>query len=85
MTEYYNNSFVQLDADHQGHIIVFLCDYHNWLTELWEREEINDKDYADTCYLIGNFEGRALHNGLMVKDIELIEEWELEYNAAQAN
>lgn len=70
--------FVTLDADHQGHIIVFLCDYHNFLREQWEMGDIEPLELAELCYLLGNMEGRAIHNLLTTEDIDLIEAWEEE-------
>lgn len=74
---------VTLDADHQGHIIVFLAAYHTWITEQWELGEIESRNFAETCYLLGNIEGRALYNGLTQKDLDLIEAWEEEYEQAE--
>lgn len=70
---------VALDADTAGHYLVFLAEYHSWLTLRWESGEIEGRDYADTCYLIGNIEGRTLYGGLTQEDIELLEAWEEEY------
>lgn len=78
-----NNPRVSLDADHQGHIIVFLAEYHSWITEQWECGEMEDRNYADTCYMIGNIEGRTLYNGLTQEDLNLIEAWEEEYEQAE--
>lgn len=70
---------VILDADTTGHYLVFLAEYHSWLTLRWETGEVENRYYAETCYMLGNIEGRTLYNGLTQEDIELLEAWEEEY------
>ena len=71
--------YLHMDADSTGHYLTVLSKYHAHLDQI-----IRDKEYAITetqmieLYLLGNIEGRLLHDFIMATDIEMIEVWEQE-------
>ena len=71
--------FVHLDADHAGSILVLLSEYHTYVLEAWHcGEAFTNDEVADTCYMIGNIEGRCLYGGLTQDDLDLINAWKEE-------
>lgn len=77
---------INLDADHQGHLLCvltevhtkFLYDMDQVLARLEDMDEGTRREYLDTLYILGNIEGRLLHNHINEDDLELIEMWEAE-------
>lgn len=69
---------VKLDADHAGHLLGMLAEYHTFVMDQWHCGEKQNDDVADTCYLLGNIEGRLLYDGLTQEDLDLLEAWEEE-------
>lgn len=68
-----------LDPDHAGHLIAMLADYHTYVLEAWHHGEVFTNDgVADTCYLLGNIEGRLLYDGITQEDLDIMEDWEAE-------
>lgn len=78
--EDFEKPLVSLDADHTGHLLCMLADYHTFIIEQWHCGERENDEVADTCYLLGNIEGRLLYNGLTQDDLDLLELWEEELN-----
>lgn len=66
--DYAKGKFVSLDPDQQVHYLNVLANYHSRLIE--------QEDHTDTLYMLGNIEGRMIHNHTMPSDLEFIEEWE---------
>lgn len=77
---YENEPYVVLDADHAGHILVMLAEFHTYVLDQWHSGEKENDDVATTCYFIGNIESRARHNHLKQSDLDLLEDWEGELN-----
>lgn len=76
-----NKPRVSLDADHTGHLLCMLADYHTLVIEQWHCGERENDEVADICYLLGNIEGRLFSmNGLTQDDLDLLELWEEELN-----
>lgn len=83
IAELSENVFVNLDADHQGELLV-LC---NTLLNEWQNNpeiyfdgaEIPDMMY--TFYLLGNIEGRLKSGRVTSKDIEMLDAWKEEMEA----
>lgn len=69
---------VKLDADHAGSLLVLLADIHTYVMEAWRCGEKEHEDAMETCYMIGNVEGRCLYDGLTQDDLDLIEAWKEE-------
>lgn len=78
---------VNLDADHQGHLVAGICNYLNHIQmHLEEYLESDDTDsrtskpleLMETFYMAGNIEGRILSNNATEADLELVEAWEAE-------
>lgn len=68
--------FVPIDADHQGHLLVMLAEYHTMVMDQSHCGELGNDDVASTCYMIGNVESRVRYNHLTPDDLELMELWE---------
>ena len=83
VSELSENVFVNLDADHQGELLV-LC---NTLLNEWQNSpevyfdgvEIPDMMY--TFYLLGNIEGRLKSGRVTSKDVEMLDAWKEEMEA----
>lgn len=73
-----NKPLVSLDADHTGHLLCMLADYHTFIIDQWHCGERENDEVAGTCYLLGNIEGRLLYNGLTQDDLDILEDWEAE-------
>ena len=71
---------VILDADHAGHLLVMLAEYHTFVLDQWHCGELENDDVANTCYLLGNIESRVRYNHLTQDDLDLLEYWEEELN-----
>lgn len=71
--------FLNLDADTIGHYLCVLADVHSRLDEKIRNQEflITEAQLYE-LYLVGNLEGRLMHNRAIVSDIEMIEAWEKE-------
>ena len=85
MSEFNNRPahWVELDADDQGARLCSLAEYHNWIGDQWRCGEVTNEDYADTCYMLGNIEGRLLHNHVTMDDVELMDLWFEEMHPAE--
>lgn len=77
--------FVNLDSDHKGHLFVVLAEYHTYLIEGWHCGEFENDDVADTCYLLGNIEGRLWGDCVTEEDLELLQCWEDEVEEWKEN
>jgi len=88
LQEEYNNyaksKFVCLDPDQQVHYLNVLADYHGLILTHLARDEyqlFTKKEFQsvlDTMYMLGNIEGRMIHNHTMQSDLDMLEEWETE-------
>lgn len=84
MWQYYQDQtkrplFLNLDADTIGHYLCVLSKEHTALDEkIREQEYVITEAQMFELYLLGNIEGRMIHNRITVADIELIEAWEKE-------
>ena len=67
---------VSMDADHQIHLLAMLADYHTCIIEQWHCGERQNDEVAETCYLLGNIEGRLLYSGITKEDLEIMQCWE---------
>lgn len=71
--------YINVDADTAGHYLCVLADYHTALDQAIRKQQyvITEEQMTD-LYLLGNIEGRLIHNHVTAVDIELIECWENE-------
>lgn len=78
---------VNLDPDHQGHLVGVICQYLNHIRMNVEEYLMSDDtdsrisktiELADTFYFAGNIEGRILSNNATIADVELVGLWEAE-------
>ena len=67
---------VSMDADHQIHLLAMLADYHACIIEQWHCGELQNDEVAETCYRLGNIEGRLLYSGITEEDLEIMQCWE---------
>ena len=71
---------VSIDADHMGYLLSILADYHTMAMVQLDSGLVGPGTCADTCYMLGNIEGRLLYSGLTQDDLDLVEAWEKELN-----
>lgn len=75
-----NNASIKLDADAIGEWLVFLADYHSWITDQLNLGLITGEEAADSCYMLGNLEGRLKYNHLDQKDYEMMVSMRYDYD-----
>ena len=76
-----SKQYVSLDSDYKGHMLCMLAEYHNYIIYLWKTGELEHRVVMDTCYLLGNIEGRVIGNCITIDDVEMLELWEEELDA----
>lgn len=67
---------VTLDADHAGTLLVVMSELHTYWMEMYRKDTVDVEGLLEKMYLLGNIEGRCIHNGLTQKDLDILEAWE---------
>lgn len=75
-TKRIQTEYVNVDADHLGHLLGVCSKYQEYIREQVDTAEMSTLDYAAEMYQIGYMQGRAELGLLTEDDMGVIMEWE---------
>lgn len=77
-------SFVSLDPDHQGELLVLCANLHTTWNNYFEGRQVNDlSNLTYQYYLLGNIEGRLKCGRVTMEDLEMLDAWQEEMEEAE--